>query len=56
MLYADDLVIIVEMFESLMTKIAVWKNGLKSKGLKMNMEKTKVIILHRDLHILQTSL
>ena len=56
MLYADDMVIIAEMFESLMTKIAVWKNGLESKGLKVNMEKTRVMILHRDLHTLQTSL
>ena len=55
MLYADDLVNIAEMFESLVTKIAVWKNGLESKGLKVNMGKTKVMILGKDLHTLQTS-
>ena len=27
-LYADDLVILAETFEGLMTKMAVWKNGL----------------------------
>ena len=54
MLYADDLVILAEMFEGLMTKMAVWKNGLDSKGLKLNMGKTKVMTLGRGLHTLQT--
>ena len=35
--------------------MAVWKNGLESKGLKVNMEKTKVMISGRDLNTLQTS-
>ena len=34
MLYTDDLVILAERFEHLMTKMAIWKNGLESKGLK----------------------
>ena len=55
MRYADDLVILAETFEGLMTKIAVWKNGLESKGLKANMGKTRVMISGRDLHTLQTS-
>ena len=55
MLYADDLVILAETFESLMTKMAVWKNGVELKGLKVNMGKTKVMISGRDLHTLQTS-
>ena len=55
MLNADDLVILAEAFEGLMTKMAVWKNGLESKGLKVNMRKTKVMISGRDLHALQTS-
>ena len=46
---------IAETFEGLMTKIAVWKNGLKSKGLKVNMGKTKVMISGRDHYTLQTS-
>ena len=53
--YADDLVILAETFEVLMMKMAVWKNGLESKGLKVNMGKTKVMISSRDLHTLQTS-
>ena len=55
MLYADDLVILVETFEDLMTKMALRKNGLESNGLKVNMGKTKVMISGRDLHTLQTS-
>ena len=55
MLHADDLVILGETFEGLMTKTTVWKNGLESKGLMLNIGKTKVTILERDLHTLQTS-
>ena len=44
MRYADDQVILAEMFESLMTKMAVWKNGLEPKGFKVNIGKTKVMI------------
>ena len=43
------------MFEGLMTKMAIWKNGLEPKGLKVKMEKTKVMISGRDLCTLQTS-
>ena len=53
--YADDLVILAGTFQGLMTKIAVWKNGLESKGMKVKIEKTKVMMLGRDLHTLQTS-
>ena len=55
MLYADDLVIIAETFEGLMIKMAVWKNGLEPKRLKVNIGKNKVMISGRDLHTLVTS-
>ena len=54
MLYVDDLVILAETFEGLITKMAVWRNGLESKGLKTNMGKNNVMISGRDLHTLQT--
>ena len=38
-----------------MTKKAVWKNGLESKELKVNMWKTKVMISDRVLQTSQTS-
>ena len=55
MLYADDLVIFAETFESLLTKMEVWKNCLESKGLKVNTGKTKVMISCRNLHTMHTS-
>ena len=55
MLYKDNLVIISETFEGLMSKMAVWKNGLELKGLKVNIGKTIVTISGRDLYALQTS-
>ena len=42
MLYAGDLVILAGMFEDLMTKMTVWKNGIESKRLNVNMGKTKL--------------
>ena len=42
LLYADDLVVIAESQE-LITKLTRWKDGVQSKGLKMNMNKTKVM-------------
>ena len=50
MFYADDLVILAETFEGLMTKITLWKNGLESKRLKVNIGKTKFMISSRDLN------
>ena len=55
MLYADDLVILAETFEGLITKMAVWKNDEESKELKVNMGKTKFMIAGIDLHSLQSS-
>ena len=56
MLYPDDLVTSAETFEDLITKMAVWKNGLESNGLKVNMGKTKVMILGSwDLRTMQIS-
>jgi len=35
-LYADDLMLMAEIEESLCEKIVKWKPGMDSKGLKMN--------------------
>ena len=48
-------IILAETFEGLIIKIALWKNVLKSQGLKVSMGKTKFMISSRDLHTLQTS-
>jgi hypothetical protein len=43
LLYADDLVLIAESEELLVRKIRKWKDGMEEKGLRVNMEKTKVM-------------
>ena len=43
-------IILAETFEGLIIKIALWKNVLKSPGLKVSMGKTKFMISSRDLH------
>ena len=43
LLYADDLALLAESKAELLDKIRVWKNGLERKGLRVNMEKTKVM-------------
>jgi len=43
LLYADDLALIAESREELIVKIKRWKEGMESKGLRVNMGKTKVM-------------
>ena len=44
MLYADDLVLMSEMMDGLREKFWKWKEAFKSKGLKVNLGKTKVVV------------
>jgi hypothetical protein len=43
LLYADDLVLIAESIEILQEKVTKWKDCLEEKGLKVNVNKTKVM-------------
>ena len=43
LLYADDLVLVAESEKELLEKIKLWKQGLEVNGLRVNMEKTKVM-------------
>ena len=43
LLYADDLVIIAESKEELLFKLAQWKQGIESKGLRVNTRETKIM-------------
>ena len=43
-LYADDLVLLSEMMEGLKKRFLQWRSALESKGLKVNLEKTKVMV------------
>ena len=49
--YADGLVLLAESREILMEKIKIWKEGLESKGLKVNIGKTKVMKCHVDANM-----
>ena len=40
LLYADDLVIMAETKEELQERIRMWKRGMETKGLRVNMAKT----------------
>jgi hypothetical protein len=43
LLYADDLVLLVYSETELKEKIRIWKNSLESRGLRVNVAKTKVM-------------
>ena len=43
-LYADDLVLISEMMKGLKERFLNWKSASDSKGLKVNLEKTKLMV------------
>ena len=44
LLYADDLSVIAESEEELITRLNEWKDNVESKGMRVNMNKTKVMI------------
>jgi len=44
LLYADDLVLMAESMDELISKINRWKESMERKGMKVNVAKTKVMI------------
>ena len=42
--YADDLSVIAETEEELIKRLNEWKDNVESKGMRVNMNKTKVMI------------
>jgi len=44
LLYADDLAVIAETEEELIKRLNEWKDNMESKGMRVNMNKTKVMI------------
>jgi len=44
LLYADDLAVIAETEEELIKRLNEWKDNVESKGTRVNMNKTKVMI------------
>ena len=48
LMYADDLVLICETKEKARQRFVTWRNTLESKGLMVNISKTKVMRCARD--------
>jgi len=44
LLYADELVVIAETEEDLIKRLKEWKNNVENRGMRVNMNKTKVMI------------
>ena len=49
LLYADDLALISETLQGLTEKLNLWKATMESKGLKVNLGKTKVMVSGRNV-------
>jgi len=47
LLYADDRVLMAEVEEEVVERFSAWKRGMEKRGLKVNMEKTKMMVLRR---------
>jgi len=47
LLYADDLVVIAETEHDLIKRLNEWKNNVENRGMRVNMNKTKVMISGR---------
>jgi len=55
LLYADDLVVIAETKDDLIKMLIEWKDNVENRGIRVNMNKTKVMI-HGEWHkAMQTS-
>ena len=48
LMYTDDLVLMCETKEEARQRFVAWRNALESKGLKVNISKTKVMRCARD--------
>ena len=48
LMYADDLVLICEIKKETRQRFVAWRNALESKGLKVNISKTKVMRCAHD--------
>ena len=48
LLYADDLVITAESEEEAVRKFSIWKREMETRGLKVNMNKTKMMVVGRE--------
>lgn len=50
LLFADDLAIIADTEEGLQQRYLIWKGNLERKGMKVNTQKTEVMVSSREGH------
>ena len=55
LLYADDLAIIASTLEELLERLQKWKESMESKGLRVNMPKTKIMFCKDGTNTLKDS-
>jgi hypothetical protein len=48
MLYADDLVLTATSREEVVARFALWKNAMERRGLKVNLQKTKLLVTGKE--------
>ena len=55
MLYADDLVLTAETKEEVLEQFNRWKSAMESRGLKVNLGKTKILVSGKECESVVTS-
>ena len=55
LLYADDLAVMADSLEECIARLKVWKEGMERKGLRVNIKKTKLMVLGPGLDLLRDS-
>jgi len=53
LLYADDLAVIAETEDDLIKRLKAWKDNVESTGMRVNMNKTKVLISGERLKVVR---
>jgi hypothetical protein len=55
LLYADDQAVMTDSLDECVTKLEAWKSGMETKGLRVNMRKTKLMVSGPGLDVLRDS-
>jgi len=55
LLYADDLALIAEIEDELIKRLNEWKDNMESKGMRVNMNKIKVMISGKSQKVRQNA-
>ena len=53
LLYADDFVVIAETDDDLIKSLNEWKDKVENRGMRVNMNKTKVVISEERQKVMQ---